>query len=87
MTRCSCRCGRRARRCRGIPRPCQSSPGSTSRSGSLGQGLAVGLGMALAMRIDGIDANVWVMLGDSEMAEGSVWEAMEADLLPRGRQA
>ena len=30
------------------------------------------------MRIDGIDANVWVMLGDSEMAEGSVWEAMEA---------
>ena len=30
------------------------------------------------MRIDGIDANVWVLLGDSEMAEGSVWEAMEA---------
>jgi transketolase len=34
--------------------------------------------MALAMRLDGSDANVWVLLGDSEMAEGSVWEAMEA---------
>jgi transketolase len=47
-------------------------------SGSLGQGLAVGLGMALAMRMDGAPGNVWVLLGDSEMAEGSVWEAMEA---------
>jgi transketolase len=34
--------------------------------------------MALAMRMDAIDARVWVLLGDSEMAEGSVWEAMEA---------
>ena len=34
--------------------------------------------MALAMRMDGIAARVWVLLGDSEMAEGSVWEAMEA---------
>jgi transketolase len=47
-------------------------------TGSLGQGLAAGLGMALAMRIDDIPARVWVLLGDSEMAEGSVWEAMEA---------
>jgi transketolase len=47
-------------------------------TGSLGQGLSVGLGMALAMRLDGGPGRVWVMCGDSEMAEGSVWEAMAA---------
>lgn len=44
-------------------------------TGSLGQGLANGLGMALALDWIGSPARVWVMLGDSEMAEGSVWEA------------
>jgi transketolase len=34
--------------------------------------------MAFAMRLDGAPSRVWVLLGDSEMAEGSVWEAMEA---------
>ena len=47
-------------------------------SGSLGQGLAVGLGMSLAMRLDGLPGRTWVLMGDSEIAEGSVWEAMEA---------
>jgi transketolase len=44
----------------------------------LGQGLAVGLGLTLAMRMDGSPARTWVLLGDSELAEGSVWEAVEA---------
>jgi transketolase len=45
-------------------------------TGSLGQGLANGLGMALGLRHVGSPARVWVLLGDSEMSEGSVWEAM-----------
>ena len=62
----------------GHPAPIRELPWVDVATGSLGQGLAAGLGMALAMRLDGVDARVWVMLGDSEMAEGSVWEAMEA---------
>jgi transketolase len=47
-------------------------------TGSLGQGLAIGVGIALAGRyIDRRPYRVWVLLGDSEMAEGSVWEAFE----------
>lgn len=47
-------------------------------TGSLGQGLPVGVGMALAgKRLDQIPYRVWVLVGDSEMAEGSVWEAVE----------
>ena len=45
-------------------------------TGSLGQGLAAAAGLALAMKIDKIDRRVYVLLGDGEMAEGSVWEAM-----------
>ncbi len=44
-------------------------------TGSLGQGLSVGVGMAHACRIDGNDRRVWVLLGDGEIAEGAVWEA------------
>lgn len=44
-------------------------------TGSLGQGLSVGVGMAHACRLDGNDRRVWVLLGDGEVAEGSVWEA------------
>jgi transketolase len=62
----------------GHPAPVEGMPWVDVATGSLGQGLAVGLGMALAMRLDGSSSNVWVLLGDSEMAEGSVWEAMEA---------
>ena len=44
-------------------------------TGSLGQGLSVGVGMAHACRLDGSDRRVWVLLGDGEAAEGAVWEA------------
>ena len=46
-------------------------------TGSLGMGLGIGLGIALANRIDNSSAKVFVLLGDSEMAEGSNWEAMQ----------
>ena len=44
-------------------------------TGSLGQGLGAGLGLAIGARLAGSDARVWVLLGDGETAEGSVWEA------------
>jgi transketolase len=44
-------------------------------TGSLGQGLSVGVGMALAARLDRLDYNTYVLLGDGEIAEGAVWEA------------
>jgi transketolase len=44
-------------------------------TGSLGQGLSAGLGMALAAHLDAIPYNTYVLLGDGECAEGSVWEA------------
>ena len=62
----------------GHPAPVPELPWVEAATGSLGQGPAIGLGMALAMRMDESPARVWVLLGDSEAAEGSVWEAFEA---------
>ena len=47
-------------------------------SGSLGQGLSVGVGVALAGRLDQRDYRVYVLLGDGECDEGQVWEAAMA---------
>ncbi|HSU53415.1 MAG TPA: transketolase [Candidatus Dormibacteraeota bacterium] len=44
-------------------------------TGSLGQGLSVGVGMALCARLDKLDYRTYVLLGDGEIAEGAVWEA------------
>jgi transketolase len=54
------------------------TPGVEMSSGSLGQGLSFGLGIALAGRVDGKDYRVYVLLGDGECNEGQVWEAAMA---------
>ena len=60
----------------GHPVPLPDMPWVDVATGSLGQGLPIGLGMVLAMRLDQVDGRVWVLMGDSEIVEGSVWEAM-----------
>jgi transketolase len=60
----------------GHPVPLPDMPWIDVATGSLGQGLPIALGMALAMRMDASPARVWCLMGDSEAAEGSVWEAM-----------
>lgn len=52
-----------------------SAPGIEASTGSLGHGLSIGVGMALAGRRDQKDYRVFVLLGDGECNEGSVWEA------------
>lgn len=56
----------------------QDVAGVDMSSGSLGQGLSVAVGMALANRLDDIDARVYTLLGDGECQEGQVWEAAMA---------
>src|SRR5262245_60725522 len=50
-------------------------PGVEASTASLGQGLSIGIGHALAARLDGRDSRVYVLLGDGEIDEGQVWEA------------
>jgi transketolase len=54
------------------------TPGIDMTAGSLGQGLSVGLGMALSAKLRCRDYHVWIVLGDGEVQEGSVWEAAMA---------
>lgn len=53
-------------------------PGVEASTGSLGQGLSIGIGHALATRLDGHGSRVFVMMGDGEIDEGQVWEAAMA---------
>lgn len=55
-----------------------TAPGIEASTGSLGQGLSIGLGMALASRLDDSGYRVFVLLGDGECQEGQVWEAAMA---------
>lgn len=54
------------------------TPGVDITTGSLGQGLSAGVGMALGLKHDGRDARVYVIIGDGELNEGQIWEAAMA---------
>ena len=56
----------------------RKTPGIEAGTGSLGQGLSIGLGMALGMKADHIGRKVYVLTGDGELAEGQIWEAAMA---------
>ncbi len=55
---------------------CHKVNGVEISTGSLGQGLSIGCGMALGLRLDNINSKVYVYMGDGETEEGSVWEAV-----------
>ena len=61
-----------------IGHPNNKLPGIEMNSGSLGHGLPVSIGMALASKMDGRANRVYVVMGDGELAEGSVWEGAMA---------
>ena len=60
-------------RLQGHPMPV--CPGIDAATGSLGQGLSIACGMAMGLKLDKNPANVFCLLGDGELQEGSVWEA------------
>src|SRR5712671_2781108 len=55
--------------------PTPRLPFADVATGSLGQGLGVGVGIALCARLDKLDYRTYVLMGDGEIAEGAVWEA------------
>jgi transketolase len=54
------------------------TPGMEAVTGSLGQGLSIGVGMALGLRLDQRPSRVYVIMGDGELSEGQLWEAAMA---------
>ena len=58
--------------------PDMMTPGIEAGTGSLGQGLSIGVGMALALRLAKSPSRVYVVMGDGELAEGQLWEAAMA---------
>ena len=55
---------------------CKHIPGVDMSSGSLGQGISAAVGMALAAKLKGLSTRVYALLGDGELEEGQVWEAL-----------
>lgn len=53
-------------------------PGVEASTGSLGQGLGIGVGMAIASKLDSGSNRVYVIIGDGEIEEGSIWESFMA---------
>jgi transketolase len=53
-------------------------PGVEANTGALGHGLSISVGMALGLRLDGMNARVFTVMGDGELPEGSNWEAATA---------
>jgi transketolase len=61
-----------------VGHPTRKVPGIEQNTGALGHGLAVCVGLALASKQDGIGNRIFTLMGDGELAEGSVWEAAMA---------
>ena len=61
----------------GHPNPAAGFPFFPAATGSLGQGLSVANGLALAARLDGLDKRIFCLIGDGESREGQIWEAVD----------
>jgi Transketolase, N-terminal subunit len=61
-----------------IGHPSNKVPGIEFNTGALGHGLSVGVGMAIGAKKCGFESKICVLMGDGELAEGSVWEAAMA---------
>jgi len=63
-----------------LPSHCDrlKTPGIDMTTGSLGQGLSAAAGIALGLRLEGLDSRVFCIIGDGELEEGQVWEAATA---------
>lgn len=51
-------------------------PGVEATTGSLGHGLSMGIGISMAHKMDGVDAHTYVIVGDGECEEGTIWEGI-----------
>ncbi|TWT43661.1 Transketolase [Phycisphaerae bacterium RAS1] len=61
----------------GHPNPAEGFPFFDAATGSLGMGLSVAAGLALAARLDGCDRRIFCIVGDGESREGQIWEAAD----------
>src|SRR5215467_2157359 len=61
----------------GHPNPAEGFPFFPAATGSLGQGLSIASGLALAARLVGLDKRIFCLIGDGESREGQIWEAID----------